>query len=69
MTRNLGLGDTFHLRFVCTYYLALSGNVHALVSACGADEHNSKLRSKVGEAVRCLGFATTEECSIVEDVW
>ncbi|KAI5989614.1 Acetokinase family-domain-containing protein [Pisolithus orientalis] len=49
------------LHFVGAYYLALRGDIHALVFAGGVGEHSVELRSKVGEAVRCLGFVALDE--------
>ncbi|KAI5998691.1 Acetokinase family-domain-containing protein [Pisolithus albus] len=49
------------LHFVGAYYLVLRGHVHALVFAGGVGEHSVELRSKVGEAVSCLGFAAVDE--------
>ncbi|KAI6099620.1 Acetokinase family-domain-containing protein [Pisolithus sp. B1] len=49
------------LHFVGAYHLVLQGHVHALVFAGGVGEHSVELRSKVGEAVSCLGFAAVDE--------
>ncbi|KAI5994314.1 Acetokinase family-domain-containing protein [Pisolithus marmoratus] len=49
------------LHFVGAYFLALRGHVHALVFAGGVGEHSVELRSRVGEAVRCLGFAAVDD--------
>lgn len=42
--------------FVGTYYVSLRGDVDALVFAGGIGERSSRLRTAVGDAVRCLGF-------------
>ncbi|KAH7927913.1 acetate kinase [Leucogyrophana mollusca] len=49
------------LHYVGAYYLALRGDVDALVFAGGVGEKSEQLRSAIGEAVGCLGFAAVDE--------
>ncbi|KAG0705710.1 acetate and butyrate kinase [Suillus ampliporus] len=49
------------LHFTGAYFLALGGDVDALVFAGGVGERSIELRRAVGEAVACLGFAAMDE--------
>ncbi|KAG1747162.1 Acetokinase family-domain-containing protein [Suillus paluster] len=49
------------LHFAGAYFLALRGDVDALVFAGGVGERSVELRRAVGEAVACLGFAAIDE--------
>ncbi|KAL5615483.1 hypothetical protein BROUX41_005528 [Berkeleyomyces rouxiae] len=46
--------------FVGSYFVALGGEVDALVFAGGIGERSPKLRAAVGEAVACLGFTVDQ---------
>jgi acetate kinase len=48
------------LDFVGSYYVALRGDVDALVFAAGIGEKGAKLRARVIEGSSCLGFAIDE---------
>jgi len=49
------------LHYAGAYYLALRGDVDALVFAGGVGERSVELRHAIGEAVSCLGFAAIDE--------
>lgn len=49
------------LHFAGAYYLALHGDVDALVFAGGVGERSAELRRAVGEVAVCLGFAGIDE--------
>ena len=49
------------LHYAGAYYLALRGDVDALVFAGGVGERSVELRCAVGGAVSCLGFAAIDE--------
>jgi acetate kinase len=49
------------LNYVGSYFVKLDGKVDALVFAGGIGEKGAKLREKVVEGVRCLGFEVDEE--------
>jgi acetate kinase len=58
------------LHYTGAYYLALHGDVDALVFAGGVGERSVELRHAIGEAVVCLGFAAIDETKnsqVVED--
>jgi acetate kinase len=58
------------LHYTGSYYLALHGDVDALVFAGGVGERSAELRHAIGEAVVCLGFAAIDETKngqVVED--
>lgn len=46
--------------FIGAYYVALGGNVDALVFAGGIGERSARLRRAVVDAVACLGFRLDE---------
>lgn len=49
------------LRYTGAYYLALGGEVDALVFAGGVGERSAELRHAVGKGVGCLGFSAIDE--------
>ncbi|KAL4062212.1 Acetokinase family-domain-containing protein [Scleroderma yunnanense] len=51
------------LHFVGAYHLVLRGDVHALVFAGGVGERSSVVRSKVGEAIECLGYVSVDKAA------
>lgn len=57
--------------FIGNYYVALCGQVDALVFAGGIGEKSSKLRDRVTKSVSCLGFDiddTANEADITDVV-
>ncbi|ROT37016.1 acetate kinase [Sodiomyces alkalinus F11] len=52
--------------FVGSYYVALRGQVDALVFAGGIGEKSSKLRDRVAQSVSCLGFEIDDTSNAAE---